>query len=141
MGQRVRLAGSELVWRKVRLEDYEIDFNLLVGEKTNWAVAYAVCYIQSETEQTGLVIHVGSDDQSKVYLNREEIYDRNDTGTYVADHDEVAGASLKAGLNVLVFKVINGDGGWQGSIRFSDRDGNPVKGITVTLDLVATESL
>ena len=42
--------------------------------------------------------------------------------------------ALNAGLNVLVFKVVNEVGLWQGSIRFTDANGNPVKGIKVTLD-------
>ena len=41
--------------------------------------------------------------------------------------------ALNAGLNVLVFKVVNEFGDWKGSIRFTDAQGNPVKGITVTL--------
>jgi hypothetical protein len=35
---------------------------------------------------------------------------------------------------VLVFKVVNGIGAWMGSIRFTDAQGNPVKGIKVMLD-------
>ena len=41
---------------------------------------------------------------------------------------------LHAGLNVLVFKVVNELNVWQGSIRFSDANEQPVKGIRVTLD-------
>ena len=42
--------------------------------------------------------------------------------------------ALNAGLNVLVFKVVNEIVDWKGSIRFTDAQGNPVKGIKVTLD-------
>jgi hypothetical protein len=42
--------------------------------------------------------------------------------------------SLEAGLNVLVFKVVNEFVDWKGSIRFTDAQGNPVKGIHVTLN-------
>jgi hypothetical protein len=45
----------------------------------------------------------------------------------------VTGAELKAGLNVLVFKMVNEWAGWTGSIRFTDAAGQPVKGIRVTL--------
>jgi len=41
--------------------------------------------------------------------------------------------TLNAGLNVLVFKVVNELANWQGSIRFTDAQGNPVKGIKVVL--------
>jgi hypothetical protein len=33
-----------------------------------------------------------------------------------------------------VFKVVNETSDWVGSIRFTDAQGNPVKGIKVTLD-------
>jgi len=33
-----------------------------------------------------------------------------------------------------VFKVVNEVGNWAGSIRFTDAQGDPVKGIKVTLD-------
>jgi hypothetical protein len=39
---------------------------------------------------------------------------------------------LKAGVNVLVFKVVNETVNWQGSVRFTDAAGQPVKGIRVT---------
>ncbi|MEO8427229.1 MAG: hypothetical protein ABI651_08975 [Verrucomicrobiota bacterium] len=42
--------------------------------------------------------------------------------------------SLNAGLNVLMFKVVNESAEWQGSIRLSDVQGNPVGGIRVTVD-------
>jgi hypothetical protein len=46
----------------------------------------------------------------------------------------VIGVELKAGLNRLVFKVVNETFGWTGSIRFTDSAGQPVKGLRVTLD-------
>ena len=45
---RVKVGASELVWNALRQEDYLLDFNQLLGKKTEWSVAYAVCYIQSE---------------------------------------------------------------------------------------------
>jgi hypothetical protein len=40
---------------------------------------------------------------------------------------------LKAGINVLLFKVVNTSGDWQGSIRFTDAAHQQVKAIRVTL--------
>ena len=56
----------------VQIEDYRIDFNQLVGEKPRYMLAYAVCYIQSEAERRDLTLHVGSDDQARVYLNGDD---------------------------------------------------------------------
>jgi hypothetical protein len=128
------VAESELVWTRLQRDDSLTDFNQLLGKESEWSVAYAVCYIQSGAKQTGLLLKVGSDDEAKIYLNQKEIY-RNETArACVPDQDPVEGVELKAGLNVLVFKVVNEILDWQGSIRFTDVRGNPVKGIQVTLD-------
>lgn len=132
-GEKVIVGQRERVWNVVQLEDYVLDFNRLLGKATEWSVAYAVCYILSETKQSGLLMEIGSDDQAKVYLNGKEIYRCEHDRTYIADQDEVPNVELQAGLNVLVFKVVNGTGDWQGSIRLTDKDGNQVKGISVTL--------
>ena len=115
-------------------EDYPIDFNAILGRMTPWSVAYAVCYLQSEAEQYGLWLLVGSDDSAKVYLNGKLVHKAPFERGFVADQDRVPDIALKAGLNVLVFKVVNTVSLWQGSIRFTDAQGYPVKGIKVTLD-------
>ncbi|MGA2864168.1 MAG: hypothetical protein ABSF95_06735 [Verrucomicrobiota bacterium] len=54
--------------------------------------------------------------------------------SFVEDHDIAPDIALDAGLNVPVFKVVNEFGYWLGSIRLTGAQGNPVKGIKVTLD-------
>ncbi len=41
--------------------------------------------------------------------------------------------TLKQGMNVLTFVVVNGDGPTAAAARFLDKEGNPVKGLTVSL--------
>jgi hypothetical protein len=111
-----------------------MDFNAILGQDfSGQCVAYAVCYIWSEREQGGLRMLVGSDDESKVYLNGKQIYEYSVGRGFLVDQDTVADITLNAGLNVLVFKVVNEFDAWKGSIRFTDAQGNPVKGIKVTL--------
>ena len=97
------------------------------------AVAYATCYIQSDADQSGLLMKVGSDDEAKIYLNEKEIYRCARARTYVQDQDVVTGVGLKAGFNLLVFKVVNESADWQRSVRLTDAAGQPIKGIGVTL--------
>lgn len=132
-GERSRAGQTEVVWRAVQQEDYLIEFNVLLGVPSEWSVAYAVCYIESEVNQTNLVMRVLTDDQGKIYLNGQEIYRMTNPTSFERDRDWVRGVNLKAGLNVLVFKVVNETGTWQGSVRFTDAAGQPVKGIRVTL--------
>jgi len=133
-GDRSRIGGSDLVWQEFHLDDYGLDFRELTRKThANWRLAYAVCYIESEASQPDLIMKVGSDDQSKVYLNGKEIYRYEEPRPFVPDEDEVRGVALQAGLNVLVFKVVNEQQDWRGSIRFTDAAGQPVKGIRVSL--------
>jgi WD40 repeat protein len=133
-GDKAIGVSDQLRWQEVSQEPYVLDFNVILGQ--HWAslcVAYAVTYIRSEVEQRGLRMMVGSDDESKVYLNGEQIY-RNPVGRgFLVDQDTVTNVTLNAGLNLLVFKVVNEFGVWKGSVRFTDAQGNPVKGLQVTL--------
>ena len=130
-GDRVAIGQSESMWTEVR--DYLLDFNQLAGKQTEWSVAYAVCYLQSDTDRTGLRMEVGSDDQAKIYLNGREIYRNPTARECIPDQDLVEGVELKTGLNVLVFKVVNETEVWQGSVRLTDAYGQEVKGVRVTL--------
>jgi len=133
-GETSTIKNGELKWQEVALEDYAIDFNAILGRVTPQSVAYAVCYIRSEAEQRGLQMLVGSDDEAKVYLNGKQVHKHAMPRSFVADQDMVPDITLDAGLNVLVFKVVNESSDWKGSIRFTDAAGQPLKGICVTLD-------
>ena len=75
---------------------------------------------------------VGSRDHSKIYLNGNEIYRHEKPRKFVADQDTVKDVALKKGLNVVVFKVANEENPWRASLRLTDAEGLPVKGIRVT---------
>ena len=111
-----------------------IDFNALLGQETTQSVAYAVCYLRAEAEQRGLQMLVGSNDEAKVYLNGKQVHKSSLPRAFVAEEDTVPDIVLNAGLNVLVFKVVNEQGGWMGSIRFTDAAGRSLKGVHVALD-------
>jgi hypothetical protein len=138
-GERVKPGASELVWNTVQREDGLIDFNHLLGKETEWSVAYAICCIRSEAARAGLLMKVASNDEAKIYLNGKQLYRSDAARECVPDQDEVAGVELKAGLNALVFKVVNETGAWQGWVRLTDAAGQPVKGFRVTLDPTAKD--
>jgi WD40 repeat protein/serine/threonine protein kinase len=133
-GEARLIGGRKLKWRAVALTNEVIDFNAILGQETWDSVAYAVCYIRSEVEQRGLQMLVGSDDEAKVYLNGKQVHTSPSPSSFFADQAKVPDISLNAGLNALVFKVVNEMLDWRGAIRFTDAQGNPVNGIKVTLD-------
>lgn len=71
------------------LEDYAIDFNVILGHLTERSVAYVVCYLRSEAEQSDLRMLVGSDDVAKVYLNGMQIHKHHFSRLSVANQDKV----------------------------------------------------
>jgi hypothetical protein len=138
-GDRVRIGEVERSWKVAQLEDTMIDFHELLGGPINYSLGYAVCYIDSEVEQAGLVMKVGTGwphgDPVKVYLNEQEIYRQEWSIRGVGwNAVEVTGVELRAGVNVLVFKIVNLLNDWLGSIWLTDAAGQPVKGIRVTLE-------
>jgi WD40 repeat protein/serine/threonine protein kinase len=136
-GESIRAGESTNIWQAVPSDDYVLDlsdFNQIPGWRS---VAYAVCYIESETNRSGLWMKVGSDDQYKVYLNGKEIYQQAHRRGHVFDQD-VIGVEFRTGLNVLVFKLtrlheLQAGINWRASVHFTDAAGQPVKGIRVTL--------
>jgi eukaryotic-like serine/threonine-protein kinase len=134
VGETTPVGNGELKWQAVRLEDYVIDFNAILGRETEWSVAYAVSYLRCETEQHGLSMLLGSDDEAIIYLNGQQIHKSPFGRDFVPDQDRVPNITIKAGMNALVFKSVHASAFWQGSIRFTDAQGNPVNGIKVTLD-------
>ena len=133
-GEARSFGGRELKWQDVVLQDYVVEFKAIAGRAAPRSVAYAVCYLRSEAELRGLRMLVGSGDEATVYLNGEQIHKSPISRPFAADQDTVPDIALHAGLNLLVFKVATEVSNWEGSIRFTDAQGNPVKGIKVTLN-------
>ena len=100
----------------------------MLGQETNHSVAYAVCYLDSDRARDQLWLEVGSDDQAKVYLNGEEVY-QYPLPRPLAGLDKVGPVTLRPGTNVLVFKVVNENEEWLGCVRLMDEDGKPVQGV------------
>jgi WD40 repeat protein/tRNA A-37 threonylcarbamoyl transferase component Bud32 len=130
--EHIPVGGREYTWQAHHAEEPVVDFNRLAGKLCMRNVAYAVCYVISARERDDLLLQVGSDDQSKVYLNGQEIYKDIRARSLVA-LDPIDPVHLRKGTNVLVFKVVNQYQQWLGCLRFVDREGNPVQDLQVQL--------
>jgi non-specific serine/threonine protein kinase/serine/threonine-protein kinase len=133
-GEMVMAGGREFIWAEHRAEQFFLDFNSVVGQMTPRSIAYAVCYVVADEERHDFRIKLDSDDQAKVYLNGREVYRYGRVRSLVKDRDTVANVTLNKGTNVLVFKVVNLGGDWQGCLRFVNKDGRPAQGIAVRLE-------
>jgi WD40 repeat protein len=127
-GEEVIVGGKPLTWRRCRTDDYYLDLNVFLEERAQYAVAYAVAYLHSDTDRHELTLKVGSDDQSKVYLNGRAVHKALHVRGLRRDEDVVEGVSLRRGQNVLVFKIINEEVDWKGCLRFLDK-GRPIRSV------------
>jgi hypothetical protein len=131
-GEKVKVGDKELEWKEYTAKDYFIDFNEFLGNQTEDSVGYAVCYVVSDAEHKDIQLRTGSDDQAKVYLNGKEVWKFEDARALDKDQN-TTDVTLNKGVNVVVFKVVNEKIDWSGCVRFTDKDGAPLKGLKVTL--------
>ncbi len=131
-GDKVEVAGKGLTWKAAEAEDGVLDFNKVIGEVIENAVAYAVVYLVAEDEQTNVTLKVGSDDQVRVYLNGKKVHSNDEARPLEKDEDVVDGLALKKGRNVLVVKVVNEGEDWSSSVRIVGKEGAPIKGVKAT---------
>jgi hypothetical protein len=128
---KVTIAGKEFTWRKYQAKESHVDFNDFLGGQTEDCVAYAVCTINCAEEVKNVTLKVGSDDQSKVYLNGKEVYKYEGARALEKDQDSVTGLTLNKGKNIIVFKVVNEKIDFSCSLRFLDGTDKPVKNFKV----------
>ncbi len=132
-GDTARAGGKTLTWKKHECGEHFIDFNAFLGNQTEDAVAYAVCYLVPDKALKGVKLKMGSDDQSKVYLNGKQVLKNAEARSLDKDQDTSDPVELKAGVNVIVFKVVNEKVDFSGCIRLVDEGDKPIAGLKVAL--------
>jgi WD40 repeat protein/serine/threonine protein kinase len=132
-GEPVRVGGRKFVWREYRSPGPFVKFNAVLRQVSEQSVVYAVCYVESDHDRDGLWVQAGADNQSKLYLNGRQIYQCRLSNRPLWSLDTVGPVALKQGVNVLVLKVVNDVGAWEGCVRLVDDAGLPVQGIRVRL--------
>ena len=128
-GDAFQAGGKKLMWKEYHSKDVVIDFTTLYGPQTEYKLTYAVCYVHVDADRNDLVLRIGSDDQAKITINGQEVYSRPIGRSWALDQDEVKPIALRKGSNVLVFKVVNETGFWEGSLHFVGKDGGVAEGL------------
>jgi len=91
-----------------------------------------VTYIECDTERPDVIMAVASNDEGRIYLNGVDIYAFSEPRPLMLDADK-GKVTLKKGVNVVVFKVINEQNSWQGAMRLLDKAGAPLKDLKIKL--------
>ena len=131
-GDKVKIGAKELTWQNITAATNYFDFNAILKTVNDHAAGYMVTYIECETEKPDVIMAVASNDEGRIYFNGVDIYVFSEPRTLMLDADK-GKVTLKKGVNVVVFKVINEQNSWQGAMRILDKAGAPLKGIKIKL--------
>ena len=131
-GDKVKIRAKELTWRNVAATTNYFDFNSILKTVNDHAAGYMVTYIECDTERPDVIMAVASNDEGRIYFNGVDIYAFSEPRTLMLDADK-GKVTLKKGVNVVVFKVINEQNSWQGAMRLLDKAGAPLKDIKIKL--------
>ena len=131
-GDKITINGQELTWKNVTASTNYFDFNAVLKSQNDHVAGFMVTYIECDKEVPGVIMAVGSNDQGRIYFNGVDIYASTDARALMLDQDK-GKVTLKMGVNVIVFKVINEQNSWQGAMRLLDKAGAPVKNLKIKL--------
>ena len=131
-GDKVKIRGKELTWQNIAAATNYFDFNALLKTVNDHAAGYMVTYIECATEKPDVIMAVASNDEGRIYFNGVDIYAFSEPRTLMLDAD-TGKVTLKKGINVVVFKVINEQNSWQGAMRLLDKTGAPLKDLKIRL--------
>ena len=125
--------GKDFAWKRYKTPEYFIDFKKFVeGQKSENVFGYAVAYIYCDEALKDLNVLAGSNDECRVYVNGLSVLQHEKGRTLERDQSIANGISLKKGENVVILKVANDGGNWQGCLRFMDKNGTPIRHLQVT---------
>ena len=129
-GETVTIRGKELKWQNITAATNYFDFNAVLKTVNDHAAGYMVTYIECDTERPEVIMAVASNDEGRIYFNGVDIYAFSEPRTLMLDGDR-GKVTLKKGVNVIVFKVINEQNSWQGAMRLLDKAGVPLKDLKI----------
>ena len=131
-GDKAKIGGKELTWQNITAATNYFDFNAILKTVNDHAAGYMVTYIECDTERHDVIMAVASNDEGRIYFNGVDIYAFSEPRTLMLDADK-GKVTLKKGVNVVVFKVINEQNSWQGAMRLLDKAGAPLKDLKIKL--------
>lgn len=90
-------------------------------EPSDWVAAYLQAFIYSPDDREAVLL-LGADDGHTLWVNGEQLSERQGRNISVPDEIEV-GVRLRAGWNRVMLKVADLDGGWAFHLRMADPGG------------------
>jgi len=135
-GDKVTVAGQELAWHALDSANFNVRlfrFAYGLNKSTYGVIFWAVTVVDSPREMKNVRLAVGSNSASMWWVNGKEAVGLFDDRRMVMDDGVSKRLTLNKGKNIVRGAVINGPGLSDFCVRFIDENGDPVKGITVSL--------
>jgi len=136
-GDKVTVAGQELAWHGLDSANFNVKlfrFAYGLNKPTYGVIFWAVTIVNSPREMKNVRLAVGSNSASMWWLNGKEAVGLFDDRRMMMDDVVSKRLTLNKGKNVIRGAVINGPGLSDFCVRFIDENGEPVKGITTSLE-------
>ena len=116
------LEGREVTWQVVRAgADGRVQLNPHFTPN-DWVAAYARAVLYSPTARAATLL-LGADDAHVLWVNGERVSERQ--GRNISEPDNLAiPVRLQAGVNRILLKVADLDGGWAFMVRAADPAGD-----------------
>src|SRR5436190_12885312 len=136
-GDKITASAADLTWHAIDTIGYNVNlFHFARGFKkpTSNVLFWVVTVVHSPQELRGVRLAIGSNAASVWWVNGEEVIGIYNDRQTVVDDGVSKRLTLRKGGNVVRAAIINAGGATDFCARFLDEDGNPVKGITTTLE-------
>lgn len=119
---------GKVSWKKPTDDNFNGYIDL--GRNEEWRVSYAWVTLTSPDERE-VQFRIGSDDQSKIWLNGKEVYAYPEPRWPKVDNDTIP-VTLKAGKNTILVKICNEEQSWGFFFRITDADGKPIPDLKIS---------
>ncbi len=130
--------GQELAWHALDSSGFNVKlfrFAYGLNKPTYGVIFWAVTVVNSPREMKNVRMAVGSNSASMWWLNGKEAVLLSGDRRMVMDDCVSTRLTLNKGRNVIRGAVINGPGMSDFCVRFIDENGEPIKELTLNLDL------
>ena len=135
-GDPATVDGVPLAWTALEAEDFSADLTQVaadLGKDASHTASLGIVYVTSPKEIPDVTLAIGSDDDSAWRLNGQEIIRFYGGRAIGKDQSKSNPQTLRQGVNIVSFIVLNGDGPTAAAARFIGKDGNAIKDLTVSL--------
>ena len=135
-GDKVAVDGTDLTWHAVDTRNYNVNlyhFAHAYGKPSSDVLFWAVTIVNCPQEIPDVRLAIGSNAASVWWVNGKQVIGIYGDRQTVIDDGASKRLTLKKGANIVRCAVINGGGATDFCARFLDKDGNPLKGFTLTL--------